>query len=166
MALDVHTPSGLFDSNDCVLRVYNGYSTNCTSSYVRTITPEGMFKFQDHDFACLVVGDFNAHNPLSDPLREYSAHEVAISAPYIDRAADLGFSLLNTPGALTRFPFVAEDRSAVLDLSFANSALAPFFSTWSTQLPSTGSDHVPIIIFVTTPLLRPAPLSPKWEKPD
>jgi len=70
MALDVHTPSGLFVSNHHILRMYNGYSTNGTL-YVRTVTPDKMF--QDHDFPCLVVGDFNVHNPLSDPLREYSA---------------------------------------------------------------------------------------------
>jgi len=70
MALDVHTLLGLFDSNNHILRMYNGYSTNGTL-YVRTVIPDKMF--QDTDFPCLVVGDFNVHNPLSDPLREYSA---------------------------------------------------------------------------------------------
>jgi len=161
MALDVHTTSGLFDSNHHVIRLYKGYSTNGTSSYARTVTPGRMF--QDRDFACLVAGDFNVHNTLSDPLREYSACEVAISTPYFERAADLGISLLNTAGVFTRFPFVAEDRPAVLELSFANSALAPFFSSWSTSLPSTGSNHVPIIISLSAPLLRPTPRSPNWN---
>ena len=69
MALDVHTPSGLFDSNHHVLRIYNGYSTNGFSSNIRTVAPEQMFP--ELDFPCLVAGDFNIHNPLSDPLRDF-----------------------------------------------------------------------------------------------
>ena len=128
MALDVHTPSGLFNSNHHVLRIYNGYSTNGSSSNTRTIAPEKMFP--ELDFPCLIAGDFNIHNPLSDPLRDFSSNDIAISAPYFERAADMGFSLLNTPGVYTRFPFVARDRPAVLDLSLANTELAPFFTSW------------------------------------
>ena len=40
MALDVHNPSGLFDSKHQVLRIYNGYSTNRSWSNIRTIAPE------------------------------------------------------------------------------------------------------------------------------
>ena len=78
----------------------------------------------------------------------------------------MGFSLLNTPGVYTRFAFVAGDRPIVLDLSFANSELAPFFASWSTHLPSTGSDHIPIRVALSAPLLRPAAASPNWEKTD
>ena len=162
MALDVHSLSALFDSNHLVLRLYNSYSTNRTSSYVRTVTPEKMF--EEHDFPCLVAGNFNGHNPLSDPLKEYSAHEVAISTPYFDRAADLGFSLLNKPRVFTHFPFVAADRPAGLDISFVNIAFAPFFSSWLTHLPRTGSDHVPIIISLSDPLLHPSAPSANWKK--
>ena len=99
MALDVHSPSGLFDSNHHVLRIYNGYSTNGSSSNIRAVAPEQMFP--DHDFSCLIAGDFNIHNPLSHPLRDFCPNDVAISAPYYERAADMGFSLLNTPGVHT-----------------------------------------------------------------
>ena len=128
MALDMHTPSGLFDSNHHVWRIYNGYSTNGPTSNIRTVAPEQMFP--ELDFPCLIAGDFNIHNPLSDPLRDFSPNDIAISAPYFERSADMGFSLLNTPGVYTRFPLVAGDRPAVLDLSFANTELAPFFTSW------------------------------------
>ena len=80
MALDVHTHSGLFDSNHHVLRIYNGYSTNESSSNIRTIAPRQMFP--ELDFPCLIAGDFNIHNPLSDPLRDFSTNVIAVSAPY------------------------------------------------------------------------------------
>ena len=56
-ALDVHTPSGLFDSNHHVLRIYNGYSTNGFSSNIRTVAPEQMFP--ELDFPCRIAGNFN-----------------------------------------------------------------------------------------------------------
>ena len=108
MALDMHTPSGLFDSNHHILRIYNGYSTNGSSSNIRTVAPEQMFP--ELEFPSLIAGDSNIHNPLSDPLRDFSPNEIAISAPDFERGADMGFSLLNTPGVYTRFPFVAGDR--------------------------------------------------------
>ena len=40
MALDVHTPPGLFDSKHHFLRIYNGYSTNGFLSNIRTIALE------------------------------------------------------------------------------------------------------------------------------
>jgi len=43
MVLDVHTPSGFFDSNHYVLSFYNGYSSNGTSAYVRSFTLEKIF---------------------------------------------------------------------------------------------------------------------------
>jgi len=43
MALDVHTPSGFFDSYHDVLSFYNGYSSNGTSAYVRSFTLEKIF---------------------------------------------------------------------------------------------------------------------------
>ena len=118
MPLDVHTPSGLFDSNHHVLRIYNGYLTNGSSSNTRTVAPEQMFS--EDDFPCLIAGDFNIHNPLSDPLRDFSPNDIAVSTYYYEPAADMGSSLLNKPRVYIRFPLVARDRPAVLDLSFAN----------------------------------------------
>ena len=122
--------------------------------------------FPELDFPCLIPRDFNIHNLLSDPLRDFSPNDIAISASYFERAADMGFSLLNTPGVYTRFPFVTRDRPVDLDLSFANIELAPFFTSSSTYLPSTGSDHIPIMLALSAPLLRPALASPNWEKAD
>ena len=99
MGLDVHSPSGLFDSNQHVLRIYNDYLTNGSSSNIRTIAPEEIFP--KHDFPCFIAGDFNIHNPLSGPLRDFSPNDIAVSAPYYERAADIGFSLLNTPRVFT-----------------------------------------------------------------
>ena len=67
IALDLHTSSGLFDSNHQVWRLYKCYSTNGISSYVRTVSPEKLF--QDNSFPCLVVGDFKVHHPVSDSVR-------------------------------------------------------------------------------------------------
>ena len=60
MALDVHTLSGLFDSNHHVLRIYNGYWTNGSLFNIRTVAPEQMFP--ELDFLCLIAGDFNIDN--------------------------------------------------------------------------------------------------------
>ena len=164
MALDVETRSGLFDSNHHVLRIYNGYSTNGSSSNICTYAPAQMFP--ELDFPCLIANDFNIHNPLSDPLWDFSPNDIAISAPYFERAADMGFFLLNTPGVYSHFPFVSGDRPAVLDHSFAKTELTPFFTSWSTHLPRTGSDHIAIMLTLSAPRLCPAAASPNWEKAD
>src|SRR5205807_9450032 len=112
------------------------------------------------------IGDFNLHHPLPDPLRELSSQDISVSASYFDRAVDLRFSLLNVPGIFTRFPFDPSSRPGILDISFANPAAAPFFQSWETSLLSTGSDHVPITILLSAPLLRPPPPTPTWHKTD
>ena len=89
MALDVHTPSGHFDSNHHILRIYNGYSTNGSSSNICTTAPEQMFT--ELDFPCIIAGDFNIHNPLSDPLRDFSPNDIAISAAYFEGLQTWGF---------------------------------------------------------------------------
>src|SRR5205807_7077484 len=119
-----------------------------------------------HPFPTITMGDFNLHQPLPDPLRELSSQDIPVSAPYFDRAADLGFSHLNVPGIFTRFPFDSSTRPGVLHISFTNPAAAPFFHSWDTALASTGSDHVPITILLSAPLLRPPPPTPNWDKTD
>ena len=111
MTLDIHILSRLFNSNHHMLRIYNSYMTNGTSSNTRTIAPDRMFI--EHNFPYLVAEDFNIHNPLSDPLWHFSSKEIAISASYFEKAADLKYSLINTPGIFTRFPFVQDNRPAV-----------------------------------------------------
>src|SRR5437588_6579359 len=118
MAIDVFTPAGLFCTANRQFRVYNLYSTNSTSPARRTVTPADAF-CANH-FPTLVVGDFNVHHSISDPLRHLSSTEHAISPPYLDRALDLGYSLVNMPGVYTRYPFDLSTRPSVLDLAFAN----------------------------------------------
>ena len=114
----------------------------------------------------LVVGDFNIHHPLSNPLRAHSSEELALSFPNFSRASELGFELLNLPGVFTRFPLGGSSRPSVIDLSFASPRLAPFCHHWDTSLPSTGSDHVSITITVSHPFLSPPMPSPNWALTD
>src|SRR5437879_6039280 len=99
------------------------------------------------------MGDFNLHHPLPDPLCELSSQDISVSAPYFERAANLGYSLLNVPGIFTGFPFDSSSCPGVLVVSFANPAAFPFFQSWEATLPSTGSDYVPITIQLSAPLL-------------
>src|SRR5207237_6391659 len=122
--------------------------------------------FPSFPLPTLVVGDFNIHNPMADPVREYSTIEPSISFPYFSRAIDLGFSLLNTPGVYTRFLLGGEARPSVIDLAFASPILAPFFITWDTALPSTGSDHIPISLTFTHPVQAPPSLELYWPRSD
>src|SRR5437588_3329169 len=157
MAIDVFTPCGLFCTSNRHFRAYNLYSTDAPGPCLWTVAPHDAF--QEHTFPTLVGGDFNIHHPLSDPLRHVSSNEFALSAPYVDKALDRGFTLVNTPGVHTRFPFDLSSRPSVLDLAFSNTPLAPFVASWEISLPSTGSDHLPITITLPAPHLRPAPPS-------
>src|SRR5437868_3317286 len=138
MAIDVFTPAGLFCATNRQFRLYNLYSTSSSGPTRRTVVPTDAFRA--HSFPTLVVGDFNIHHTLADPLRHTSYNEFALSAPYFDRALDLGFTLVNTPGVHTRFPFDLSTRPSVLDLSFSNTPLAPFVSSWDVSLPSSLSE--------------------------
>jgi len=57
-------------------------------------------------------------------------------------------------------------RPGVIDLAFACPLLAPYFSEWSDPLPSTGSDHIPILLRFEAPLFRAPPPSPNWALTD
>src|SRR5437868_6256283 len=164
MAIDIHSQQGLFGSKHKIFRLYNSYSVNGTSCSSRTLPPQDLFPA--HSFPTVTMGDFNLHLPLPDPLRELSSQDISVSAPYFERAADLEYSLLNVPGIFTRFPFDSSSRPGVLDISFANPEAFPLFQNWEATLPSTGSDHVPITILLSLPLLRPPAPTPNWEKAD
>jgi len=125
MAVNFHSPEGLFDTSHNLFRLYNAYSI--PNGHIRSVSPVDLFP--QHDFPTLALGDFNIHHSASDPSRLLSDHDQFISSPYFDRASAYLFSLLNTPGIYTRFPFTSNHRPAVLDLSFANSALLPYFSS-------------------------------------
>jgi len=95
-----------------------------------------------------------------------STYDQLVSSPYFHRASAQLFSLLNTPGVYTRFPFNSNHRPAVLDLSFANTALLLYFSSWNPSLPPTGSDHSALPIIFSTPLLKPLPRGLNWKLTD
>jgi len=58
-------------------------------------------------------------------------------------------------------------RPGVLDLAFACPLLSPYFSEWPDPLPSTGSDHVLILLRFEAPLFRAPPTpTPNWVLSD
>jgi len=131
MAVNLHSREGLFDTSHNLFSLYNAYSI--PNGHIRSVSPVDLFP--QHDFPTLVLWDFNIHHSALDPTRLLSDHNQFISSPYFDRASAWLFSLLNTPGIYTRFPFTTNHRPAVLDLSFANSALLPYFSSWNPSPP-------------------------------
>jgi len=52
---------------------------------------------------------------------------------------------------------------SVIDLSFTSVLLFPFFRSWDTSLPSTGSDHVPISHILAPPITTPPPPVSTWS---
>jgi len=153
MAVNFHSPEGLFDTSHNLFDLYNAYSI--PNGHIRSVSPVDLFP--RHDFPTLLLGDFNIHHYASNPTRVLSDHDQFISSPYFDRASAYLFSLLNRPGIYTRFPFTTNHRPAVLDLTFANSALLAYFASWNPSLPPTGSDHTALTIILSTPLLKPRP---------
>jgi len=160
MALDLFTPDGFFNPSTTRFSIINFYSTKGRLNNTRSVSPE--IVFPRSATPTLTLGDLNIHHPTSDPLRVFKEDDIATSAPYFDKATELGFSLLNTPGAFTHFSMSLIGCPGVIDLAFACPLLAPYFSEWSDPLPSTGSDHVPILLRFEAPLLRAPPPSPNW----
>ena len=162
-ALDIYG-SDLFGGSFTQFRILNVYNLRPRHAGSMTVSP--VVSLPEVDFPLLVVGDFNIHHPLSDPLRAHSSEELALSFPYFSRASELGFEWLNLPGVFTCFPLGGSSRPSVIDLSFASPRLAPFCHHWDISLPSTGSDHVPITITVSHPVLSPPLPSPNWALTD
>ena len=149
-ALDIYG-SDLFCGSFTQFRILN--VDNLKPGHAGSMTVSPVISFPEVDFPLLVVGDFTIHHPLSDPLQAHSSEELALSFPYFSRASALGFELLNLPGIFIHFSLGGTSRPSVIDLAFASSRLAPFCYHWDTSLPSTGSDHVPITISVSHPVL-------------
>ena len=121
----------------------------------------------DVDFPCRASGDFNIHNHAVDPLRVTSRSVEKASTPYFDRASDLAYSLLKTPGVYTRYPISGTFGPSAIDLAFPNPLIRPAFQSWDAMtLPSTGSDHVPILIQLASPTDERASPRPMWDKAD
>ena len=164
MYLDVHTPDRCFGTSAPKFSISNVYARE-RSYHTRSIPPE--VAFQQLDLPYLVAGDFNIHNPATDPSRIFSYSEELTFSPFHDLVADLGFRLLNTPGVYTRFPPSGSHRPGVIDLAFANPQMSPAFSAWdASTLPSTGSDHVTILITLAPLDTKPLPKVPHWDSTD
>ena len=164
MALDLFNPDGYFNFSTTGFTVINSYTTKGRSNNTRSVPPDMIVP--SSPLPTLTIGDLNIHHPTADPLRVFKDDEISTSSPYFDRAIDLGFSLLNTPGVFTRFSMSLIGRPGVLHLAFACPLLAPYFTEWSDPLPSTGSDHVPILLRFEAPLFLAPPLTPNWALTD
>jgi len=158
------TPDGFFNPSTTGLTIINSYSTKGLSNNTRSVPPDLIFP--SSPLPTLTLGDLNIHYPTSDPLRTFNEDEITTSARYFERATDLGFSLLNTPGVFTWFSMSFIGRPGVLDLAFACPLLEPYFSQWSNPLHSTGSDHIPILLSFEAPLFRAPPPTPHWALTD
>ena len=154
----------LFGKSFSHFRILNLYNLWTKRTSEMTVSPP--VAFPETPYPTLVVGDFNIHHPLPDPLRSHSAEELATSFPYFSRASELGFGLQNQPSVYTRFPLGGSGRPSILDLSFTSPSLLPYCQTWDTPLPSTGSDHVPVQIIISHPLTSPPPPYPNSSLTD
>jgi len=102
MTLEVCTPQACFGTNSPRFTIGNAYARPLSPS-PHSVSPE--FSLLNLEHLLLVAGDFNIHNAATEPSRRLSSKEEKESAPYFDRARDLGFTLLKVPGVYTRFPF-------------------------------------------------------------
>ena len=100
-SLELHSPN-LFGQGAGTLSIINCYSVWGDRESLHTVAPQHALPTPTHP--TLVVGDFNIHQPLSDPLRVHSQAELHALFLYFLRAADLSYNMLNTPGVYTRFP--------------------------------------------------------------
>ena len=164
MALDLFTPNGFFNPSLTCFKIINSYSTKGRSNNTHSVPPD--IVFPSSMGPTLTLGDLNIHHPTADPLRVFKEDEFAISSPYFERATELGFSLLNTPGVFTRFSMSLIGRPGVLNLAFACPLLTPYLTKWSDPLPSTGSDHIPILVPFEAHLFHAPPPSPNWTLTD
>jgi len=115
----------------------------------------------------LVAGDFNINNGATNPTRLLFSKEERESAPYFERASDLGFTLLNTPGIYTSFPFTGTQRPSTIDLALANPQFVSAYRPWdASSLPSTGSDHTPILISLSPSSPYNDQPRPRWQDAD
>jgi len=134
MMLDVSTPQGCFGTKFARFAIGNAYARPLPR-FPHSVSPESALLSLDHPY--LVAGDFNIHRAATDRSRLLSSKEEKESAPYFDRASDLGCTLLSTPGIYTRFPFSVTHRPTAIDLAFANPHMfSAFRSGDASSLPS------------------------------
>jgi len=164
MTLNISTPQGCFCSDFSHFTIGNAYARPLPP-FPHSVSPESSLLDLDHPY--LVAGDFNVHNEATDPSRLLSSKQGKQCAVYVDRATDLGFTLLNTPGVYTRFPFSDTHRPSTIDLAFTNLVMFSAFRSWDTSsLPSTGSDQAPIAITQRPPTPYNDKPRPRWQEAD
>jgi len=164
MALGLLTPQACFGLKSPRFRIGNSYARPLPP-VPHSVSPE--LSLLDLEYPYLGAGDFNIHNGATDPSRVPFSKEERESAPYFDRATDLGYTLLNTPGIYTRFPFTGIHGPSTIDLAFANPYIVSAFHSWdSSSLPSTGSDHTPILISLRPPYPYSDKPGPPWQDVD
>ena len=117
MALDMYTPKGCFGLKFPRFRIGNSYARPLPPAPHSVCSETALPVF---NFPYLVAGDFHIHNSASGHSKLLSLKEEKESAPYFNQATDLGYTLLNTPGIYTRFPFTGTHRPSTIDLAFAN----------------------------------------------
>jgi len=162
--LEVSTPQRCFGTNSPRFTIGNAYARPLPP-FLHSVCPESSLLDVDHPY--LVAGDFNIHNAATDPSRVLSSKEEREFAPYFDQASELGFTLLNTPGVYTRFPFSGSHRPSTINIAFANPHMCSGFHTWdASSLPSTGSDHAPILITLRPPIPHNDKPRPGWQELD
>jgi len=155
--------STLFGSKANRFHIVNSYCIWGSPAKERTHSPT--LALPGTHFPTWVVGDFNIHHPLADPIRRHNSSQIKASFLYFSRAAELGYTLLNSAGH-TCFPLQGLSRYRVLDRAFVSSSQMPFCKEWTTDLPSTSPDHVPITITMAHQITAPPPPAPKWVRTD
>ena len=80
VALDVFSVD-LFGKSLSHVRILNLYNLWTKRTSQMTVSP--LVAFPEPSYPTLVVGDFNMHHPLPDPLRSHTAEELATSFPYL-----------------------------------------------------------------------------------
>ena len=81
---------GLFGKSFSHLRILNIY--NLWTKRTSQMTVSALVAFLDLPHPTLVVGDFNIHHPLPDPLRSLSTEELATSFQYCSKASEPGLA--------------------------------------------------------------------------
>jgi len=164
MGIELFTHDGFFDPCMVGFTILNSYSTKGRSNNTRSVSADLIFL--NFSTPVLTLCNLNIHQPTADPLRTFKEDELATTVPYFNRATELGYSLLNTPGVYTRLSMSLVSRPGVIDQAFACPLLTPYFSEWSDPLPSTGSDYIPILLRFDAPLIRAHPPPPNWALTD
>ena len=96
MAVNFHSPEGIFDSAHNLFCLYNAYSI--PSGHQRSVCPVDLFP--QHDFPTLVLGDLNIHPSTSHPAH-FLTTTINSQSPPIVTETQLYLSLSSTPQVST-----------------------------------------------------------------